>query len=542
MAEEIIIKVIRINSEQAVEALNDVNEATEKVDGSLEKMDSQLQEIPGPLGKVQKGVQGLSKAFKALLANPIVLLIAALVAALAGLFKAFTKTQEGADKMNDVMAQLSAAMDVIIARAAQIFKALGKIFQGKFKEGFEDMGEAVKGVGDELREAAAAARDYEAAVRSLYRAETDLITVNAERRKQIEEQLFISKTLTNSIEERRQAIIRAAEIEEEMLMDQIALQEQRVALAQATIDMNAKEADNREELRLLAEAEAVLNDLEAESLGRRRGLKEELNALDGEAAAMRAEERRIAGEETLAQIEAIKAARLAAMTEEQQAAQAEAEWMMELDEEMARLDKEFKDAEMAAQTAAADHAISETQRKAQAEEDAMAAALEREWLLQDVKAQIYDDGINALLGFLGEGSKAAKAVMIADATKSAILGAINTFTSVSAITGVGPILAPIAAAAALAAGMANVRKIAMTPAGIPQASGGGSVPSVSLGQPSAPSTGSFDDLTQTDIGIADDVNIVQDATRRNAVRSYVVESELTAEQEIAQKREAEVTL
>jgi hypothetical protein len=141
-----------------------------------------------------------------------------------------------------------------------------------------------------------------------------------------------------------------------------------------------------------------------------------------------------------------------------------------------------------------------------------------------------------LLGFLGEGSKIGKGIQIADATRSAIKSAIEAYGAVVGIVPVGPILAPIAAAAALAVGMANVRKIAQTPD--PLGGGGASVPSVSLAQPRIDSGA----LMQAEQGVPTDVSIIQDSTTRRASRAYVVSSDVTAEQEVDRQRQKDAAL
>src|SRR4029077_20304022 len=63
--------------------------------GSFGKLKEQMSALPGPLGEAGEGVGKLSQAFKALLANPVVLVITAIVAALTLLYKAFTNTFAG---------------------------------------------------------------------------------------------------------------------------------------------------------------------------------------------------------------------------------------------------------------------------------------------------------------------------------------------------------------------------------------------------------------------------------------------------------------
>jgi len=584
MAEERIVRTIEIKTKGAEKSLGDVDKAQKNVTKSTSKLDDSLGKLPGPLGAARAGVQSLSKAFKALMANPIVLLIAAIVAALAGLFKAFTKTQAGADKMGDAMTALGAIIEVLVERAAKLFMALGKIVRGDIKGGFDEIKGAVKGVGDEMNEAARAAIELERATRRLYEAETEVIVANSERRQQIAELVFLTRDQTKSIEERRQAILDADKIEKEILQDNIRLQEQRLANVRQEIENTPELQRTREQFRKIAEEEAKLIDLQTNSLAKQRELKNRLNELDNKAAMeaaarakeqaelSKAEEERLAAE---AEERAEKQAEMAAAEQERLDAIAEAERkrtesleaykraerekthqgrlenlrnelesgailqeeynlrLEDLEEKHQEDLKKIKEQSRQEQLAA--------DQKAQAERDRLAAEqVENEMMLRDVKAQIYNDSLDALIGFLGEGSKAAKAVAIADATRSAIAGAINAFTSVVKLPApVGPILAPIAAGAALAAGMANVRKIAQTDTPIRGGGGGGgSAPSINLSQPDT----NVDDIVQTDVGIGTDVNIVQDRTSRGNVKAYVVESEVTAEQDMARQRERESSL
>lgn len=542
MAEEIIIKVIRINSEQAEQALAAVDDATEEVVDSTSKLDNQLGQLPGPLGKAQQGVQGLSKAFKAMLANPVVLAIAALVAALAGLFKAFTKTQAGADKMNEVMKGLGAAIDVLVERAAILFSALGKIFTGRFKEGFAEVGEAVSGVGSEIKEATIAAVAFERQLIALYNAETDILAVNAERRQQIAELVFITRDQTRSVEERRNAIIQADAIEKEILADNIRLQQMRLDIARQEMANTPEQLRTREQLRAVAEAEAALIQLQTDSLNKQRELKNRLNELDNKA---RADAKAAAAE--LAAEEKDRADALAEeekMKSEQRKADREIELALEAEMNALFLDmnQDLADKTKAIDDKLTADLIANAEDRFQTEEQLAIQQIQAEQMLGAAKEAAYRNSVSAILGFLGEGTKAAKAVQIADATRSAIKGAINAYTSTLQIPfGVGAALAPFAAAAALAAGMANVKRIASTTDPLTGASG--SVPSPSLNLPgNTVPVETMDSILQADLGIADDVNIIQDRTSRTASKAYVVESELSAQQEIQRQREAEITL
>jgi len=538
MAEETVVKTIDIRTEGAEESLEQLAESTDKVAKSTGGLEQQLDGVPGPLGKVKQGIGAVSKAFKALLANPIVAVIAAIVAAFAGLVKAFSKTQAGADKLNDIMASLSAAMDVIVARAANIFKALGKIFTGKFKEGFQEMGDAVKGVGDEIREATAAAREFEAMQRRLFEAETDNIVANSTRRQQIEELIFLTRDLTKSFDERRAAIIEADRIEKEILADNIVLQEQRLAIARQAIANTPEELRTREQLRAVAEEEAKLIDLQTQSLAKQRELKNRLNELDN---AARAAATAAASEKAREEAEKQKALEAEAKAKSD-ARKEEMELELLLEEEfeksMLDLQKDFATQAEAIDKANNEALIKNAQDRFDYEEQLIQTQIENEQRLAAVKEGIYANTVTALLGFLGEGSRIAKGVQVADATRTAILSAMSAYKSAIGIPVVGSVLAPIAAAAALAVGMANVRKIIQTPD--PTGAASPATPSVSLAQPQG--NVNMADLMNADQGIPQQVSIIQDSTTRGAVKTYVVSSDVTAEQEIERKRMEDVTL
>jgi len=79
--------------------------------------------------------------------------------------------------------------------------------------------------------------------------------------------------------------------------------------------------------------------------------------------------------------------------------------------------------------------------------------------------------LGSIVSLVGEGSAVGKAAAIAQATISTYLSAQEAYSSMVGIPYVGPVLAPIAAGVAVAAGIANIRKIASTK--IPGGGGGG---------------------------------------------------------------------
>lgn len=119
----------------------------------------------------------------------------------------------------------------------------------------------------------------------------------------------------------------------------------------------------------------------------------------------------------------------------------------------------------------------------------------------------------------GEQTVAGKALAVAQATISAITGAVQSFTAMSSIPIVGPALGAVAAAGALAAGYANVKKIIAVK--VPGQSSGGSISAPSLASAVAPVI-SANDLNQS-TG-TQDVRVVNQQDQ--VVKAYITDRDL----------------
>jgi hypothetical protein len=161
--------------------------------------------------------------------------------------------------------------------------------------------------------------------------------------------------------------------------------------------------------------------------------------------------------------------------------------------------------------------------------------LERAQLIADTQEEIALNAINAISANLEEGSKAAKGIAAAQAGYHAIRGAQAIFASTAEnpITGVFPAAPFIAAASALAFGVANVRKILSSPSTISSApSGGGGAP-----RPSSPSGGASTPSFSL-FGQSNDANTVRDTKSQEqsmTVKAVVSETDITTTQERVSK-------
>src|SRR5207237_2024851 len=115
--------------------------------GSFSKLKDSIASVPGPMASATSGVGKLNLAFKALLANPVVLIITAIIGVLALLYKAFTNTFEGGEKMEQIFAGIKAAGQALLDNIVKIAGAIVKIFKFDFSGAIEDIHGVVVEVG-----------------------------------------------------------------------------------------------------------------------------------------------------------------------------------------------------------------------------------------------------------------------------------------------------------------------------------------------------------------------------------------------------------
>lgn len=175
-------------------------------------------------------------------------------------------------------------------------------------------------------------------------------------------------------------------------------------------------------------------------------------------------------------------------------------------------------------------ALEEAKTKALGKLNQTTSKNEIEWekLTQKEKSQIITQGLNNLTSILGEESAAGKAAAIASATISTYQSATDSYKSLSGIPIIGPALGFAAAGAAIASGVANVKKIASTKT--PKGKGGGGSPSISGGGGSAPSVSQ---PPAFNVVGASDTNQLADAIggqSQEPVKAYVVSNDVTTAQ------------
>lgn len=221
--------------------------------------------------------------------------------------------------------------------------------------------------------------------------------------------------------------------------------------------------------------------------------------------------------EKLAAQEALYQAQTDALKQEKFAA----DFKRDTEQQQAVIDARKKQADQLTNDALNAENMLNDQHKANAE-----ARKEADQIALDNKERTTQAEISLLYKFsdlLGKQTVAGKALAIAATVMDTYQSATASYKSLAGIPIVGPALGFAAAAAAIGAGLANVKRIISTP--IPGQGGGGSAPSIDSGGMAAPLV-PRPQVTNTALP-QDQLNQIGNA----AVRAYVLESDNTSSQE-----------
>lgn len=253
-----------------------------EIRGGVASMKASLMGISTGFKAAATGSGFLTKAMQVLKVALISTGIGALVVALGSLVAYFTKTERGAEKLQQIMAGFKAVFNVLIDRLALFGEGVWKIFTGDFKGAWESLKNSVKGVGAEIFNEAKAATILERRLQELEDREISLIEVQSEREKLIAEAREKSIDATISAQERLKALRQASELENKTLQENLSMQRERVSIMQEQFNMGSKTDD---QLRSLNEEKAKLNQLETESSRHQKTLQKDINRVTSEIAA-----------------------------------------------------------------------------------------------------------------------------------------------------------------------------------------------------------------------------------------------------------------
>ena len=206
------------------------------------------------------GTEGLSKSQRVLntilKASPIFLLVGVISAIVAYM----SRFQEATDKVARVWEGLSAAFNVALDALAGIGKGLVSFLSGDFGKGFDEIGEAVSGMGGKMTAAASAAAALEGRLQSLRDIQIETAAMSARQRVEIEKLKQVADDEAKSTNARVGALQRAAAIQEELNRRSVAQAREAFDILREQNDLKTRTADDRK-----AEAEKEIELIEAEA-------------------------------------------------------------------------------------------------------------------------------------------------------------------------------------------------------------------------------------------------------------------------------------
>lgn len=261
------------------QSTKETGEAHKKASSSAKGQADALEGLGGSIGNAISGMKGMLKQMWLLVANPIVLTIVAIVGGLALLFKAFTSTNDGADKFDQLLSGVSATIDILRDRFLVMAGAITKFMTGDFKGALADGKAAVAGFGAEVekefKQAANATKELqevEDAMRSL-----------GETRAKLNRDLSAAKEIITdenaTYAEKKKAIDDVRIAEGEQTEQELANARRKLAAIKAK---NALSDVSDEDLKKASDAQIAVFNLEKESADNRRAINKADKRADNE--------------------------------------------------------------------------------------------------------------------------------------------------------------------------------------------------------------------------------------------------------------------
>ena len=278
MAEEYKLKMTADTSE-VVEDIKDVKEEIKEASEEQTIFSKATDKLKDAFKSLKGGVKIVINSFKTLKGAIAATGIGLLVIALGSLVAFFTKTQKGVDLLDQAMAGLGAAVDVIIDRISSFGDSITKFFSGDFSGAVEGMTKTFSGLGDEIVKDAKAAASLEKTLQSLIVMEREFSVQKAKNNVIIREAEALAADQNASLD------LRVTKLKEAMaLIEEQALEEERIAKLNldTILAKNALGESTREDMQKEADAEIALINIRAEAADRRKALIGQLQSLNGQ--------------------------------------------------------------------------------------------------------------------------------------------------------------------------------------------------------------------------------------------------------------------
>ena len=505
------VKQLTNQQKDNTKALKETSNAAEESIGNFRIMGVSLNGIKASFGKI---IPLAKTMFGTIRAGLISTGIGALLVAFGSLASYFTSTKKGADQLKVAFAGIGATIDVLRDRLSKVGEAISLVFSGKFAEAGDLLKESVTGIVAEIKEEIKVMTDLEKRTQALRDAEMAFAVQKAKTRQEIEKARLVAEDETKSAKERLDNLKKALELEEqttnrelELAREKVAIQEEQMAVSENLVEDEKKLTDLRVEL----------ISKETASVKMRRRVVTEVNALEREIAAekkQRAKEREDAikkEQEELKKLMDLQLQQLMAF-EDQKTKMSNQIALLEITNEQEKQDKILSIQQEAENTAITNLKISDAEKfELRKQLNAKYDILRKQNVENDKKAN-KENTMNTLSAVSGLSSALSG---LAGENKALAAGSaiIDTYVGANKALAQGGALGFVSAAAVIATGLANVKKIFSTDVGT---GGGGSVPSLTDATPAPEMLSGRFELTPP--------------TEQQPIQAYVVTDNLTDNQ------------
>ena len=448
---------IEVNAGKAEKDLKGLDKGLQKVDKSVEDIGDTSKETQKEMGafgtaidkvtgggvtgfrNMVKAVKAGTFSFKALGKAIFLTGLGGLVITITALVKNFSNSEEGANKLNKVLSQIGVVAgnvtDILYSLSQSVFSLLSGNLDDAAKS-FEEATNRMKNFGEETKKEIAL--------------QGELADKQAELTK-IERQLTVDRAEANR--KRADLLEKAANREKFTATQRIEFLKEAGRLEEEITDKEIAAAKLRLEIK---EQSNTLSESSAEDLAEEATLKAELINLDTQ----RLTKQKEVTSQIIGAINEEKAAHKALVDQRQAEIDGFQTQRDTLDKILIKSVGKQEEA-----TIKTGDITSDLKKRAAKDE------IKIDKLTSDQKLSVASDTLGNLSGLLGESSSAGKAAAIAQTTIETYKGAQSAFSSLAGIPIVGPVLGGIAAAAAVASGIATVKQI--TSVKTPGGKGGG---------------------------------------------------------------------
>jgi hypothetical protein len=287
ITEEVKIVVNTGNSDKKVKDLgkgiDDIGiksqDAGVKGQSGFGKIGNSIGGLSPALDRGISGMKGMLVQMYAILANPLGLALIVIVGALTLLFKAFTSTKEGAESLEQVMAGLSAVVDIVRDRILNVANAIVKFFTGDFKGAMAEGKKAVSGFGAEVNKEFNKAAQATKNLQGVENAMRDLGVARAKLDRDLAKSKELLTDENASYAEKKKALKDIKKAEGEYSSQELANAKLRL---KSIKELNALSNTSAEDLKKQADAQSELFRIQQKSADDKRNINKQEKRADNE--------------------------------------------------------------------------------------------------------------------------------------------------------------------------------------------------------------------------------------------------------------------